>query len=283
MMQPVTFPPHETFSSRFTISTLVLRDRAPVNEQTLTSIAEAGFYGIELLEDPNQFDLADKTSLHEIVRICTACGLSIVSFHAHFLNFDAISTNAELQKKLDICYRQIDTLEECGGSFWASHLRMTNSIAIKALESLARYVEDRPVHLGIENFVTEGMWVEDRLACLQEIQSPKVGLLLDIGHIRNHRGKNPMTMAKQARKVILQVKPYLKHVHLHGFIDGVDHYPPFHPGDTIQWPEILQTLEEIGYSGFYNFEPKGRPDYLSSIERTGHFYTNWRNHLESEQ
>ena len=44
-------------------------------------------------------------------------------------------------------------------------------------------------------------------------------------------------------------------VHLHGFRNGEDHYPPLVEGDTIQWVEIFRKLREIGYSRNLNFEP----------------------------
>jgi sugar phosphate isomerase/epimerase len=270
-------PPKETFFNRFSISTIVFRGYEPVCEKSLSKIARAGFRGIELLESPDQFDMTNLSSIQEINNVCRDCRLSIFAFHAHYLSFDDVTTNTELQRKLEICYRQLDALEACGGNFWACHVHDTDIIALRAFEALAHFIETRPLQIGIENFTRPGMWVEDRLAFLEKLDAPNVGLLLDIGHVRNSLGQNPMTLKNQAGPVILSTRSRLLHVHLHGFVDGVDHCPPLCQQDEIQWPEILDALSEIGYSGLYNFEPKGKPLHEGSIKQTGNFYQNLHN------
>jgi hypothetical protein len=46
-------------------------------------------------------------------------------------------------------------------------------------------------------------------------------------------------------------------VHMHGFKGGVDHFPPFAEGDTLQRVELFRMAREIAYCGDLNFEPKG--------------------------
>ncbi len=273
MSSHMQLPLEDDFFERFSISTLVFRGFEPVCKKSLTAIAEAGFRGIELLESPDQFDLANKESISLVASNCNDLDLSIFTFHAHYLDFDDVNSQATLQKKLDICYRQIDVLEYFGGLFWACHLHQIDAFGMKALEHLARYIENRPIKIGVENFVGRGMWVEDRLSSLKQLDAPKIGLLLDIGHVRNERGANPMTLPGYARQIILSTQPYLYHLHLHGFVGGVDHYPPHCPADTIQWREVMATLQEINYRGLYNFEPKGKPKHNDSIHLAAEFYS----------
>jgi sugar phosphate isomerase/epimerase len=93
-------------------------------------------------------------------------------------------------------------------------------------------------------------------------------MILDIGHVRNTEGINPMTVPGGPTEVLDMCKKRLCWVHLHGFKDGVDHFPPFAEGETIQWVEIFRMLRKIGYSRNFNFEPKGEPTHLNTIEET---------------
>jgi sugar phosphate isomerase/epimerase len=106
------------------------------------------------------------------------------------------------------------------------------------------------------------------MAFLDEIDHPQVGMILDIGHVRNPDGANPMALPGGPTRVLELCGRRLCHVHLHGFKDGVDHFPPFVEGDTIQWVELFRMLRAVGYSGYMNFEPSGEPRHLNAIEAT---------------
>lgn len=138
----------------------------------------------------------------------------------------------------------------------------------KSYEELARHVEGTDVAVAIENFTHEEYWVENRVAFLDEIDHPQVGMILDIGHVRNPEGINPMTIPGGPTRVLEMCKNRLCWVHLHGFKDDEDHFPPFADGETIQWVEIFRMLREIGYSRSFNFEPKGEPRHLNTLEET---------------
>ena len=42
-------------------------------------------------------------------------------------------------------------------------------------------------NIVFENFTDEGLWLEDRMAFLDEIGHPQVGMILDIGHVKEQR------------------------------------------------------------------------------------------------
>jgi sugar phosphate isomerase/epimerase len=109
------------------------------------------------------------------------------------------------------------------------------------------------------------MWVEDRMAFLDQIDHPQVGLILDVGHVRNLNGANPMTIPGGPTSVLQRCGARLRHVHLHGFKDGVDHFPPFVKGDTIQWAELFRMFYDVGYPGYMNFEPSGEPRHQNVL------------------
>jgi len=267
-------PQKKDFMERFSISTVSIRGYEPVSAESLAKIAATGVAGIELLQCPDQYSLEDPQSFQNIKRNCDDFGLSILALHSHYITFDEVDTIQDLLKKLDVCYRQLDNLAEAGGQFWACHAHRIRDVEKRAFEALGRYCENLPLRIGIENFIHPGMWPSDRLEYLKELNHPKVGFLLDIGHVRDLSGINPMTRKGQALEVIRKAGSLLFHVHLHGFEKGVDHYPPFSENDEICWTDVFQGLNDIGYDGLYNFEPKGMPRHRDTFEKVKDFYDN---------
>ena len=240
----------------------------PIGEQTLGELARNGITRIELIESRDQFDMADARSMKYIADICNSQGIQIVAYHAHTTMLASPDTEEQRKKEVDLCKRQIDTMIELGGKVWGSHARIMDKNLRKSYEDMARHIEGTNVTVAIENFKHEQLWVEKRVAFLDEIDHPQVGMILDIGHVRNTEGINPMTVPGGPTKVLDMCKKRLCWVHLHGFKDGVDHFPPFAEGETIQWVEIFRMLRKIGYSRNFNFEPKGEPTHLNTIEET---------------
>ena len=130
----------------------------------------------------------------------------------------------------------------------------------RCYEDLARHVEGTPAVIAVENFAGKGMSVEDRMAFLDEIDHPQVGMILDVGHVRDSNGENPMTLPDGPRGILELCGARLCHVHLHGFKDGSDHHPPLVEGDSIRWVELFRMLRTMKYSGDINFEPAGETD-----------------------
>lgn len=253
---------------RMSMSTVVFWQYRPIGEGALQEFARHGITRIELLESPEQFDMADKQSMKYVEKACRACGIQIVAYHAHKTQFSDLDTEAKRITRVNLCKRQIDTMLELGGKVWGSHAGATDGTLRKCYEDLARYVEGTDVLILIENFKDDGLWVEDRVAFLDKISHPQVGLILDVGHVRNTSGANPMTLPGGPTQVLRMCGRHLRFVHLHGFKDGVDHFPPFAEGDTLQWVELFRTLRAIGYSGSLNFEAKGEPKHLNTIAET---------------
>jgi sugar phosphate isomerase/epimerase len=250
------------------MSTVVFWEYRPIGENTLQELARQGITRIELLESPEQFDMADAKSMKYVAESCRSCGIQIVAYHAHKTNFSDLETEEKRRARVDLCKRQIDTMLELGGKVWGSHARTADGILLKCYEDLARYVEGTDVSVVLENFKDEGLWVEDRVAFLDRINHPHIGIVLDVGHVRDTRGANPMTIPGGPTRVLTMCGKHLRFVHLHGFKDGVDHFPPFARGDTMQWVELFRMLRAFNYSGNINFEPKGEPRHRNSIEMT---------------
>ena len=256
----------EQVRKRLSISTLVFWRFRPIGERTLQECARLGIRRIELLESPEQFDMADARSMRLVGETCRSCGIQIGAYHAQKIGFSDIDTEADRVARVDLCRRQIDTMLDLGGVVWSSHAWEADATLLRSYEELGRYVEGTPAVVAVESFGSKGVAVEDRVAFLDEIDHPQVGMVLDIGHGRNSNGENPMTLPGGPTTVLELCGKRLCHVHLHGFKDGTGHHPPFVEGDSIQWEELFRMLRAVGYTGHLNFEPAGEPIHSGALE-----------------
>ena len=255
----------EELRERLSISTLVFWQYQPIGAGALEELANSGIRRIELLESPEQFDMANTDSMRLIGKTCRSFGIEIVAYHAHMTDFANLDTEEKRIARVDRCRRQIDTMLDLGGSVWGSHARGADPILLRCYEELARHVENTEALVAVENFTSPGMWVEDRVAFLEELDHPQVGMILDIGHVRNSEGVNPMTVPGGPRTVLEICADRLIHLHLHGFKNGKDHHNPFVEGDRIQWVELFRMLRATGYRGCMNFEPWGEPKHHGAV------------------
>ena len=258
----------EDIKRRLSISTLVFWQYRPIGESALEELARHGINRIELVDSPEQFDITNPRSMRFVGEVCRSCGIEVAAYHAHMTNFSDLDTESKRRERVDLCRRQIDTMLDLGGTLWGSHARTTDKTLVRCYEELARHVEGTGAVIAVENFKAEGLWVEDRVAFLDTVDHPQVGMILDIGHVRNRDGANPMTVPGGPTRVLEMCGRHLRHVHLHGFKDGVDHFPPFVEGDGIQWVELFRMFRTVGYSGDMNFEPSGEPKHPNALEAT---------------
>ena len=256
----------EELRKRLSISTFVFWKHQPVSERSLEEISRHGIKRIELLESREQFDMTDIRSMKIIGQACESCGIKIVAYHAHQTCFSGLHTEEKRLARVDLCRRQIDTMLELGGIYWGSHADYADAITRLCIEELAQHVEGTEAVIVIENFYDQGVRVEDRMAYLDELNHPQVGLLLDVGHVLNPENVNPMILEGGPTKIIQMCGSRLRHIHLHGYKDAVDHHPPMVERDVIKWVELFRQLHAVGYSGVMNFEPMGLPHHKNTIE-----------------
>jgi len=265
---PDAFYSAEKLRARLSISTLVFRQYQPVALAALEELATCGIRKIELLESPGQFDMCNADSMKLLGAVCSSCGIEVVAYHAHLTHFSDIDSESKRQERVDVCRRQIDTMLELGGNVWGSHARQSDETVKQSYQELAQHVEGTGAYIAIENFGGE-LSVEARMCFLDEINHPQVGLILDTGHDCDPNGVNPMCAAGRTTEVISLCHERLCHIHMHGFKDGRDHFPPFVDGDGIQWVELFEALYATGYSGHMNFEPAGKPAHQTSTQAVG--------------
>ena len=76
-----------------------------------------------------------------------------------------------------------------------------------------------------------------------------------------------MTLPGGPSQILQKCAGKLVHIHLHGFKQGMDHYPPLCEGDEIQWKELFNQLWATDYQGYLNFESKGMPMYDDTLSK----------------
>jgi sugar phosphate isomerase/epimerase len=258
----------EELRNRLSISTSVFWQYRPLGEAALEELRDHGIRQIELLESPEQFDMANPRSMRYVAQTCRACGIEVVAYHAQRTDLADLDTEAKRRAEVDRCRRQIDTMLELGGHVWGSHAGAADRTIVQCYKELARHVEGTRAVITVENFAAEGRGIEDRVAFLEEVSHPQVGMILDIGHVRDRAGANPMCVPGGPSRVIGMCGSRIRHLHLHGFKGGVGHFPPLVVGDDIEWVELFRMLWAIGYAGPINFEPCGEPKHANAVQAT---------------
>jgi sugar phosphate isomerase/epimerase len=253
---------------RLSISTYVFYGFRPVSESALSELASQGIRRIELCESPEQFTLSNARSMRRMGETCRACGIQIDAYHANHTHFRDVETEAQRIARVDTCKRQIDTLLELGGKLWACHAGAADATVRASYEELARYIDGLDLSIAVENF-GEGTRIADRIAFLDALDHPQVGMILDIGHEQAPDGTFPATVPGGPAAMLRQCGHRLRHLHLYGIVDGRGHCAPFAPGDAVQWVELFQELKAGGYAGDFNFEPAGEPRTRDAIRNTG--------------
>jgi len=94
-----------------------------------------------------------------------------------------------------------------------SHAREMDAMLMKSYEDLLRHIEGVEAAITVENFIKTA-WVKDRVAFLDKISHPQVGMILDIGHVRNEERENVMTIQGGPTRVIEICRKHLRHLHL---------------------------------------------------------------------
>jgi sugar phosphate isomerase/epimerase len=256
----------EEIRDRLSISTFVFWGHRPVDRGAFEELASHGIERIELLESLEQYDMTDASSMKLMGEACRSAGIQVVAFHCFRTDFNEVEDERARRDRVDRCRRQIDTMLELGGTLWGCHAKEANSIVVKSFEELARHIEGTEAVITVEN-TTRGPNVEDRVEFLDAMDHPQVGMILDIGHVRNDDRINPMTLKGGPTQVLETCGHRLRHIHLHGFKDGGDHHPPLVEGDEIQWAELFGMLRQVAYSGAINFEPRRHEEAIEYTAR----------------
>jgi len=138
---------------------------------------------------------------------------------------------------------------------------------VAALAAAALVAEDKGITICLENFIggygpTDlGTTVDDLDMVLGQVQSPAVGLNLDVGHA-HITGNMDELLARFGRR--------LYNTHLHDNDRSTDAH--LAPGQgTVDWTAVFQGLSRVGYAGPLNIEfpyvPEAYEAFIAKIRR----------------
>ncbi len=240
--------------NKFSASTITYYD-IPMTD-AVRRISDLGFDYVELFEHSWEFDGITEKLLK---RIFANSRIKPVSWHdcpdskfwAEQIE-DVYCVVKQVRRRLDIC-AELDikylTLHYDFNEFSnTGDMVPGNHIIFNAFPEIIEYAKARNIVILFENgekVLSEFL----RLLCKQ-VNSPNVGVCLDIGHAN---------LFEEVETTILATGSLVKHLHIHdnygmrkdsGFSD-------LHlaPGEgSIDWRKCMEALKRINYQGVFNFE-----------------------------
>lgn len=237
-------------------------------KDVLALAKKAGFEGVELaLNESGELSLnSTEKEILEIKKIADNEGLDLYSLSCglywdyRFSDDDA----ACREKAFDIAKKQLETAKILGADtillvpgavnveFACPEKKVAYDVvydrSLKALNKLKSYAEQLKINIGLENvwnkFLLSPMEMRD---FIDKIGSDYVGCYLDIGNTLycSYPEDWVRILGKRIKKV--HFKDYRKAAGgLHGFVDLL-------AGD-VNYPEVMNALEEINYDGWVTAE-----------------------------
>lgn len=241
-------------------------------EQSLTHISQAGFEAADLCfynccatGHPFTHPTGWQSWVDSLGQHAAALGLPLSQAHAVILSAQ------ERQEKEYLILRCIAAAGRLGipwlvihpytlqDEVWYSHQLSYTATC----QAFARYLEAAARHnvgLCVENLAenrrgsrTFGASVEDLLSLLHALNSDRLGICWDTGHA--HLNGIPQPAA------LRQLGSHLKALHINDNLADRDaHLAPYM--GSIPWPDVVQTLQEIGYTGDFTYEVQGYTNAL---------------------
>ena len=117
---------------------------------------------------------------------------------------------------------------------------------VEGLQLVLDYADRRDVQIGFEP--EPGMLIDTMAsftALVDQIDSPRLGLTLDIGHLH--------CLGEPIVETILQWSDRLRNIHIEDMCVGVHEHLMFGEGE-IDFPPVIATLQEVNYKGGIHVE-----------------------------
>jgi len=251
----------EEIRSRLGASTVGIKfaEKEMLSEKHLALFRSLGIFRLEM-----DADWDTRSNIKEARQIALSAknqGLEIVSVHGPAGKFssayDAGITEEERSRAVKKAILMGEGALEMGASIMVCHFGTTDS-SERSVHELLDYFKGTPLMLAGENVgkavsvLKDSDDVKDFVLFAERINSDRFGLTLDLGHARDSDGINPFIKKECAYNTVALCKQRLVHLHLHDFVNGIDHCPPF--DGEIRWVEIFKALQDMKYSGTFMFE-----------------------------
>ena len=232
---------------------MAVHQKERLGARHVAAVRAAGISRIELLMMPHTFDHQDSAQVSEVLRECRRQKVSIVSVHGNLQRQYNDSDEDKRRTAAAHLLGEIRFAEEAGASILVAHFG-TNDQSRKTVTELLDQTKDLRIRLTVEN-MRGGL--TSYAAFVDKIASERFGLTVDIGHLRDSDGVNPLVKQGRAGKVFALGGRRIWHLHLHDTFDletKPDHRPPMHPDGIIEWGEVFAALKAIDYKGVFLFE-----------------------------
>jgi sugar phosphate isomerase/epimerase len=260
----------QEITARLGISSAVFK-RTGLGAREIAQIRQAGIRHLELSTNAS-FDYRNRKQVSEIARECERVGLNIASFHTalfdHLLHSGDERERTRAVREAMVLAR---TAIEMGAGILTFHLHIHPQSKRSIYEMLEK-VQDTSLTLGLEN--VGPVKVADALSLVDEIDSDRFRMLLDIGHERDGDGVNPFVKKGSARAAVAQCGEQIGAVHLHDTLaleQKPDHRMPLHKDGLIEWGEVFAGLRDAGYQGVLLFEDGRGENPAEWVQAVGAF------------
>ena len=239
-------------SARLGISMAVYQ-KERLGARHIAAVRAAGIKHIELTMIPERIDIHDRAQISEIIAECRRQKVRIVSIHGNlqlrYNHPDEDQRRAAAAHLLD----EIRFAERLGAGIVVAHFG-TNDQSRKTVTELLDKTRDMRIRLTVENMRGS---LKPYAAFVDKIGSDRFGMTVDIGHIRDADGINPMVKKGRAGDVMAQGGRRVWHLHLHDTFNlktKPDHRAPMHPDGIVEWGEVFAAIKAIDYRGIFLFE-----------------------------
>jgi sugar phosphate isomerase/epimerase len=239
-------------SARLGISMAVYQ-KERLGARHIAAVRAAGIKHIELTMIPERIDIHDRTQISEILAECRRQEVSIVSIHANLQRRYNHPDEDKRRATATHLLEEIRFAERIGADIVVAHFG-TNDQSRKTVTEMLEKTKDMRIRLTVEN-MRGGL--KPYAAFVDKIGADRFGMTVDIGHIRDTDGVNPMVKKGRAGDVLAQGGKRIWHLHLHDTFNlktKPDHRAPMHPEGTIEWGEVFTALKAIDYRGIFLFE-----------------------------
>lgn len=234
-------------------------------------IAALGYEGVEILADVPHLFVQDATAadIEDLRRVLARTGLKLASLNANTATgfygrtfweplFEPSIANPDGEARrwrIDYSKKCIDLAQQLGSpciSLTAGRLASSISpeqsmdLLLTALQELVEYAGNRNIRLGLE--YEPGLLIENCREMnwlLQQIDSPFLGVNLDLGH--SH------VQGEDAAAVVALFGERIVHVHLED-IGGRKHFHLIPGLGQVDFANIFRLLAASGYDGFVTVE-----------------------------
>ena len=247
---------------------------APAGHRSLERLAACGYQAVEY-SHPYEWSLSEAS---EIGQAAAQLGLTNWSCHAPFLPHEphpsadtceqclrsAIELCAALGAGLVVVHTPFDLglLRPDADLDYASFYAKDKSV----IEAILPKARSRGVRLALENGHSQGQ-MDHIMGLVASLDDPSVGICVDTGHAALG-DLGPASAVRQASQ-------HLFTTHLQDNLGQRDDHMP--PGSgSIDWVDVLQSLDEVDYRGVLMLEltdsPHGRPYDQDAEQRAGHAF-----------